>query len=67
GKLLREYSIGELIDQPKMLTTSVSHFRWMKSMRIIEDDKQLEIITQDQNRILLELATAKVVQKKKVE
>jgi hypothetical protein len=67
GKLLREYSIGDLIDQPKMLPMSVSHYRWMKSMRIIEDDKQLEIITQDQNRILLELATAKIVQKKKVE
>jgi hypothetical protein len=67
GKLLLEYSIGELVDDPKQLPMTVSHFRWAKQIRILDDKKQLEVVTLDRNRILIDLKTAKIVEKKKAE
>lgn len=65
GKLLRRFSIGELVDDPKRLTMSVSHFMWLKQARLIDDKKQLEVTTHDGNRILIDLPTAKILEKTK--
>jgi hypothetical protein len=64
GKLLREYPIEELIDDPTKLPRSVSHFRWMKASKLIEDRLQLEVITFDGNRIRFDLASGKIIEKK---
>lgn len=66
GKLLRQYAIAELVDDPKKLELSVSHFMWRKEARIIDKKSQLEIVTHDGNRLLYDLATAKLVEKNKV-
>lgn len=67
GKLLRQYSIGELVDEPKLLKISVSHFRWLQEAKMIDARNQFEITTLDGNRILFDLANAKVLKKEKVE
>jgi hypothetical protein len=63
GKLLRTYSIGELVDTPALLPRSVSHFRWLKSSAILDVSRQFEVITQDGNRVLFEMATGKLLNK----
>jgi hypothetical protein len=67
GKLLREFSIGEFVDDPKVLPKSTSFFRWSKQVKIIDDQQQLTIVTLDGNRILIDLATATIRQKKKAD
>jgi hypothetical protein len=66
GKLLRQYPIGEIIDDPQALPKSVSHFRWLHKASVLDDTKQFEAITLDGNRIVFDLATAKVLRKEKV-
>lgn len=66
GKLLREFSVGDLVDDPKQLRMSVSHFMWMKQTKILDDKQQLEVLTLDGNRVLIDIATAKIVEKGKV-
>jgi hypothetical protein len=65
-KLLKSYTIAELVDRPQELPRSVSHFRWLKSHRIIDRSQQFEAITEDGNRILFELATGKILKKERV-
>jgi hypothetical protein len=67
GKLIREYSIGQFVENPNQLPMSVSHFQWLKKLRIIDEKNQLEIVTHDQRKIVIDLTTAKVVEKKKAE
>jgi hypothetical protein len=62
GKLVREYTIGELVDQPQLLPRSVSHFRWMKSAAF--EATQVNVVTHDGNRVVIELKTGKIVSKK---
>ena len=61
-----EVSIGELVDDPTQLPKSVSHLKWAKQIKLNDDARQVEIITLDRNRVLIDLATAKIVEKKKV-
>jgi hypothetical protein len=63
GKLLRTYSIGELVDTPGLLPRSVSHFRWLKSSALLDISRQFEVITHDGNRVLFELSTGKLLNK----
>jgi len=67
GKLLRQYSIVELIDEPKNLKVSVSHFEWRKNSQYSDDKRQFEVVTQDGNRILFDVTTAKIIEKKKAD
>jgi hypothetical protein len=67
GLLISEYSIGQFVEDPNQLPTSVSHFQWLKKLRIIDEKNQLEIVTHDQRKIVIDLTTAKVVEKKKAE
>jgi hypothetical protein len=63
GKLLRSYTIGELVDRPEQLPRSVSHFRWLKSSAIDDGRQQFEAVTHDGNRILFDLKTGNIVTK----
>jgi hypothetical protein len=66
GKLLKSYSIGEVVDQPQDLPRTVSHFRWLKDSRFLDRDQQFEVITYDGNRIRFDLATGKVLEKTRI-
>lgn len=65
-KQIRSYSIGELVDDPKMLRRSVSHFQWLKKSRLVEAKGQFEVETFDRNHIIFDLDTGKVVEKKQM-
>ena len=65
GKIVQTYSIGELIDDPKQLSQSMSHFTWLAKARIVDDEKQLVVITEDHNLIILDLASGKILEKRK--
>jgi hypothetical protein len=67
GKLVREFSIADLVDDMKSLRKTVTFFRWMKQSKIDDDKGQLEVVTLEGNRIRIDLATAKIVEKKKAE
>jgi hypothetical protein len=47
GKMVRSYSIGELVDEPKRLPMSVSHFMWLKESRIDDGKGHFELTTLD--------------------
>ncbi len=66
GKLLRQYSIGELVLQPNQLRMSVSHFMWLKNFQLNDGKNQLEVVTLDGNWILFDIATAKIIEQMKV-
>jgi len=65
GKLLREYSIGELVDDTSKLSTSVTHFMWRAESRLIDETKTLELRTYDGNRFRFDITTAKILEKKR--
>lgn len=67
GKLVKEFTIGDFVTDPAALTHSVTFFRWHKQAKLIEDKLQLELLTLEGNRVLLDLATGKVLEKKKPE
>jgi hypothetical protein len=67
GKLVRSFSIGELVDDPKRLSISVSHFMWLEESRINDGKGLFDVTTLDRNRFLIELATGKIVEKKKLQ
>ena len=67
GKLVKEFTIGNFVDDVKALPKSVTFFRWSKLVRINDDKGQLEIETLDGNRVKVELATGKIAEKKKAE
>jgi hypothetical protein len=67
GKLVKEFAIGDLVEDSKGVVRSVTFFRWQKESRIVDDKKQLEVVTLDGTRVLIDLPTGKVVDRKKPE
>lgn len=67
GKLVKEFTIGDFVDDPTKLPHSVTFFRWLKQTKLIDDKLQLELVTHEGNRVLLDLAKTKVLEKKKAE
>ena len=65
GKMVRTYSIGKLVDDPKKLQMTVSHFLWLDDAQVADDKNQLEIVTLDRNRIIIDLASGNIVEKTK--
>ncbi len=66
GKLLREYSIGELVDRPEQLPRTVSHFKWLKSWTLQDPEQRFEAITYDGNRLVFDLKTGKLLKKERL-
>jgi hypothetical protein len=67
GKLVKEFAIGDLVEDTKGVVRSVTFFRWQKESRIVDDKKQLEVVTLDGTRVLIALPTGKIVERKKPE
>jgi hypothetical protein len=67
GKLVKQFAIGDLVEGTEGVKTSVTFIHWLKQSRIVDDKKQLEVVTLDGTRVLLDLPTGKVVERKKPE
>jgi hypothetical protein len=67
GKLVREFTIGDFVDDVTRLKKTVTFFQWVKQRKLNDDKGQLEIVTHDGNRAVVDLATGKIVEKKKAE
>ncbi len=67
GKLVKGFTIGDFVDDVKALRKTVTFFAWSKQVKLIDEKGQLEVVTLDGNRVLVDLATGKVLEKKKAE
>jgi hypothetical protein len=67
GKLVREFKIADFADDRKALRMSVTMLLWRKEHKLDEDKKQLELVTHDGNRVRIDLAAGKILEKKKAE
>jgi hypothetical protein len=65
GKEIHSFAIGDLVDDATKLPMTASHFTWHKDSRIDDGKGQFAVTTLDGNRFLVELATGKIVEKKK--
>ena len=63
GKLIRSFMINELVDNPKLMRASVSHFEWLRKSKIVNDKHQYEIDTYDGNHIIFSLETGAILSK----
>jgi hypothetical protein len=67
GKLVREFKIADFVDDRKALKATVTMVLWAKTRKLNEEKKQLEIVTHDGNRVVIDLAAGKILEKKKAE
>jgi hypothetical protein len=67
GKRVKEFAIGDLVEGTEGVRKGVTFILWKKGSKIVDDKKQLEIVTLDGARILIDLPTGKVVERKKPE
>ena len=61
GKKVRDYDISQLIHDPKKLPRGRSHFQWRERIWLDESALQLNVITHDEQKIVFDLKTGKVV------
>ncbi len=65
-KPIRSFTIDELVDEPKLLKKSVSHFRWEKKTKIVENKNYFQVDTLDRNRVVIDLTNGAILEKKKI-
>jgi hypothetical protein len=63
GKLLRTYEIRELVDKPRLLEHSVSHFRWEKGGWFDDDRLEYGLTTLDGNQFVFDVRTGEIITK----
>ena len=61
GRLLKRYSIADLIDDPKNLRQSVSHFQWEKDVSFDDTLSELTIITTEDNKYVFDVKSGKMI------
>jgi hypothetical protein len=61
GRLVRRYSIDELIDIPALLPRSVSHFSWMSDDRFEDVALRYSVRTKDGNSFVFDVRTGEAV------
>jgi len=61
GRELRSYSIRDFCDFAWALPHTVSHFRWLKSMRLDERDHALTVVTLHRDKLVFDLTTGNVI------
>ena len=64
---MKEVAVGDLVADAKGVERSVTFFQWQKGSRIVDDKKQLEVVTLDGTRVLIDLPTGKIAERKKPE
>ena len=60
GKLIRTYSVREIVGNPDALPHSIEDVLWMAGAVITVDDKQFGLTTQDSRQLFFELETGKI-------
>lgn len=55
GTLIKKYSIGDLIQRPAELPTSVSHFQWHKKISYDDKNGQIDLTTYDRQNFAFDL------------
>jgi len=63
GKLLKSYTIDNLIKNPKEMPTSVSHFQWRDKISFGEIEKKLVVNTTDGQRYVFDVTSGEVVER----
>ena len=61
GRLLKRYSIGDLVENPKVLPQSVSHFMWMKEVSFDDVSKRLRLSTLDGNKYVFDVNSGEII------
>ena len=61
GKLLKGYSIGDLIKDPFKLPQSVSHFEWKKDIYFDDSKGQLKAVTFDGQEHIFDMFTGNII------
>jgi hypothetical protein len=61
GKLLRSYSIRELIDNRIMLARTSAHFFWQEEGRFDDDQLKYALATKDGNQFVFDVRTGEIV------
>lgn len=64
GKVLKTYTIGELVARPDELPCSVKHVLWMAGGMITRDGRRFVLLTQDSQQVVFDLDTGAVVSRK---
>lgn len=66
GRLLRTYSIRELVDKPDRLPRSVSHFQWLDKGQFDHVRSEQTITTLDGNQFVFDARTGAIVSESRV-
>jgi len=64
GKVLKTYTVRELVAKPDELPNSVTHVLWMAGGMVTRDGKRFVLLTQDAQQIVFDLATGDIVSRK---
>ena len=64
GKKVRDYDISQLIQKPGKLPRGRSHFQWRERIWLDESAHRLNVITHDEQKLVFDLLTGKVVERR---
>lgn len=63
GKLLKEYTIGEVVDDAKKLPKTVSHFGWKKDVELDEGLGRFTVTTLEGKRFVFDITSGEIVER----
>lgn len=66
GKLLKEYTIDDLVDDTKKLSTSISHFEWKKDVELDEGLGRFTVTTLEGKRFVFDIGAGEIVERSQV-
>lgn len=62
GRLLKEYTIGDLIKDPKKLPPhTISHFQWKKDIQFDDKENRIKLMTFDGQQFVLDITTGEMI------
>jgi hypothetical protein len=64
GKVLKTYSVRELIAKPEDLPNSVTHVLWNAGLVLTRDGKRFVLMTQDAQQIIFDPETGNIISRK---
>lgn len=64
GKLVREFKVADFVDDRKAMRKTVTMLLWAKERKVYEESLKMEVVTNDGNRVLIDIAEGKIIEKK---
>lgn len=61
GKLIRSYSVGQLVDNLRDMPHSVSHFTWRFFENLNDRDKRYTIVTKEKKHYVFDVTTGEII------